>query len=144
MTPFRPLADRFTEKYCAAENGCWLWTGSLSSKGYGLIRHEGQSRRASHVSLLLVGKPQPEDKPYACHTCDTPNCVNPAHLYWGTPLENQADRLVRTGHHYRDRSHCKRGHELTEANWINHSNGHRQCRQCQQISTAERLARKTA
>ncbi len=29
----------------------------------------------------------------ACHTCRNKHCVNPAHLYWGTPLDNGRDKI---------------------------------------------------
>jgi hypothetical protein len=32
---------------------------------------------------------------WALHTCDTPSCCNPGHLYWGTPQQNVADMQAR-------------------------------------------------
>lgn len=121
--------------------GCWLWDGATHPKGYGQIRHEGRTARATHVSLMLAGRTAPDAGLYACHTCDVPSCVNPDHLYWGTPKQNQGDRRARTGHHYADRTHCKRGHELTPDNWRQYGTGNRQCRQCTNISSRERYAK---
>ncbi len=29
---------------------------------------------------------------HCCHACHNPECSNPKHLYWGSPLENAQDR----------------------------------------------------
>lgn len=66
---------------------CWLWMGAKSDHGYGLIRDRGVLRRATHVALQFDGRPRPEGLE-ALHECDTPPCVNPLHLSWGTHARN--------------------------------------------------------
>jgi hypothetical protein len=51
-------------------------------------------RRAHRVAYELAVGPIPEGK-HICHTCDTPACVNPKHLYVGDPATNGRDRAAR-------------------------------------------------
>ncbi|MCY0957741.1 HNH endonuclease [Streptomyces sp. H27-H5] len=48
-------------------------------------------RLATHVALEVDGRPRPGNL-HALHSCDTPSCVNPAHLRWGTNADNVKDR----------------------------------------------------
>lgn len=76
------------------DDPCWLWQGPVNNCGYGLIRDMDALPRtkmrtvhrvmAEHSQLDILGKE-------VCHTCDTPNCVNPDHLWVGTHKENMKD-----------------------------------------------------
>jgi hypothetical protein len=77
---------------------CWPWTRSSIENGYGNFwigedTAHGKVVLATHVALTLDGRPRPEWKPKALHTCHYPPCCNPLHLYWGTQADNMRDAL---------------------------------------------------
>lgn len=75
-------------------DGCWLWTGSRTSDGYGGIRVCGKSVGAHRVAYELFVAPIP-DGLHVLHRCDTPNCVRPEHLFLGTHADNMSDMATK-------------------------------------------------
>lgn len=70
---------------------CHLWKGGHDGKGYGRIRVGGGRREYAHrYSFWREHGRWPEG--HVLHSCDTPACVNPAHLREGTDADNMRDR----------------------------------------------------
>jgi hypothetical protein len=74
--------------------GCWLWFGATSGyRGYGrFVLFRGEHSIASHRASWIIYRGQIPDGGHALHTCDTPWCVNPDHLYIGTAEQNMRDK----------------------------------------------------
>src|SRR5450755_2483618 len=66
-----------------SETGCWLWTGTKDTGSYGMISHKCKYQKAHRVSFLAFKGPIPAGL-HVLHRCDTPACINPAHLRAGT------------------------------------------------------------
>lgn len=75
---------------------CWLWKAATFPSGYGVFgkRTHFPTQRAHRIAYILTYGPIPDDLS-VCHRCDTPACVNPAHLTLGTTQYNSADMIAK-------------------------------------------------
>lgn len=81
-------AENFHKKYLPEPNsGCWLWTGFINVGGYGKTAYnEAAHRRSWEIHFGPI-----PNAAVVCHKCDTPCCVNPAHLFIGSQAANMQD-----------------------------------------------------
>lgn len=110
------LPERIASKIQIDESGCWRWTASMKSGGYGQLRWNGTIRRAHRVVYqLLVG--EIPDGLQLDHICRRRHCVNPAHLEPVTQRENllRGDTIPAK---CAAKTHCPKGHPLAGDNLV--------------------------
>lgn len=78
------------------ENACIEWTGASTGKGYGVIRIGStinNTRRiiTTHRLSYIVNIGDIPDGLWVLHKCDNKPCINPDHLFLGTPKDNMDD-----------------------------------------------------
>jgi HNH endonuclease len=75
------------------EDQCWVWTGTRRSN-YGVVWWQYQSEGVHRVAYrAFVGDIPPGM--WVLHHCDKPLCINPSHIYLGTPQDNSNDMVER-------------------------------------------------
>lgn len=109
------------------ETDCWLWQGLTNPKGYGQVYFEGKTHSVHRVSFKhFCG----EIDHGVYHSCDTPNCWNPKHLFTGRTIDNIKDAVKKRRHQFGERNGSAK---LTEEDVIEIRESHLSCGQLAKI-----------
>ena len=111
----------------------WLWNAGKLNNGYGTFTYLGKKILAHHFSWYIF-KGTVYEMREIHHKCEIKHCVNPNHL-----------EQLRIGEHSHSHAHvhmsyrtyCKRGHLLSETEYIRSDNT-RYCRECKSIRNKKR------
>lgn len=116
-------------------SGCWLWTGAVTSRGYGCVSVNGRRELAHRVSYEEHVGAIPDGLTIdhvRDRGCVSKLCINPAHLEPVTGVEN-------TRRYFATVTACKAGHPLKRR----HSRDkQRRCQVCE--NAAQRVRRAAA
>lgn len=105
-------------KFYIDKNNCFVWTGNKTHDNYGRIRIGNKKYRVHRIVYILYYGEIPKNKPYICHKCNNSKCINPEHLYAGTPKDNVRDMInAKRNNHLKGEKHPKaklKKHQILE------------------------------
>lgn len=130
--------DRFWSNV-TEDGACWVWTGTITSAGYGQITFCFGGSKANYlahrVSYTLMADEIPDGLELD-HLCHNTRCVNPEHLDPVTHAVNLSRSRAAI------RATCKHGHTRTPENTYRNKLGHQKCRECARTRDAARRPRR--
>jgi hypothetical protein len=79
---------------------CLTWPFCKEVNGRCRIKIDGRRPFVNRVVCEKAHGPAPSDLHHAAHSCGKGHlsCVNPRHIYWATPKQNQNDRYIHGTH----------------------------------------------
>jgi hypothetical protein len=132
----KPLIERVEERLRPGANGCLVWTGKVSDRGYGLFKVKARDTKIHRIVWAHHHGEIPGGY-HIHHECRNRLCGNISHLRLVTPAEHNAlDAPFRPPRKPGSRSprtlatHCKQGHAYEGDNVAYAKNGTRRCRAC--------------
>ena len=97
----RGLREKIEDRSCPEPTtGCLLWLNATNPDGYGNVMVDSVKWLAHRAAWTVHRGPIPSGM-LVLHKCDTPQCLNPDHLFLGTSRDNVIDKVRkgRHGHH---------------------------------------------
>lgn len=84
------FVNKINTKTAHTPSGCWIMHNVTSAHPYGRACINGVQMGAHRAMWIATHGAIPKGM-FICHRCDTPGCVNPSHLFVGTPKDNIED-----------------------------------------------------
>lgn len=137
MVNFRPRTkENFLNKFLSlvdkkGQDYCWIFNGFLDKNKYGKIKFKYKIYLAHRLMWETCFGSIPKNL-FVCHKCDNPTCVNPKHLFLGTALDNNLDKIKKGRDHNAAKTECRNGHTYTKQNTSIHNNK-RKCKTCDRL-----------
>ncbi len=82
--------------HLAFQRDCCLTWPFSTTRGYGHLQYRGERYAAHRLMCELVWGIPPTPQHQAAHSCGKGHegCVNPLHLSWKEPIDNQRDKQI--------------------------------------------------
>ena len=110
--PLKSKAEKL-QRYEVSNSGCWEWTGAKDRDGYGVFGHHRSKQIRAHRASYELKFGEVKDGVLVFHSCDNPSCINPDHLFLGSPKDNTQD-MMKKGRMIALRGEAHPGAKLTK------------------------------
>lgn len=105
MTQVRhiPVGYNFAMAHVGHEGDeCVIWPYSCCTPGYGTFSYQHTRHLAHRFMCEQTHGAPPTARHQAAHSCGNRRCINPRHIRWKTPSDNQKERRVHGTHTHKN------------------------------------------